>query len=85
MTELEALRHQVKQLEAQLIEQREHAYRSNLRDVQLHQKAQADADRLRAALTSVCRSMAGECTQNRLMTAGDECFHEAARALWPDV
>ena len=42
MTELEALRHQIKMLEAQLIEQREQSYRANLRDVELHQAAQAD-------------------------------------------
>lgn len=83
--QIHMLRHQVKMLEAQLIEQREQSYKANLRDVELHQKAQADADRLRAALTSVCRSMAGECAPNRLLTAGDTCFHEAARALWPDA
>ena len=42
MTELEALRHQVKMLGAQLIEQREQSYRANLRDVELHQAAQAE-------------------------------------------
>ena len=83
--QIHLLRHQVKMLEAQLIAEREQSYRANLRDVELHQAAQADADRLRAALTSVCRSMAGECTPKRLLTAGDTCFHEAAAALWPDV
>ena len=83
--QIHLLRHQVKMLEAQLIAEREQSYRANLRDVELHQAAQADADRLRAALTSVCRSMAGECTPKRLLTAGDTCFHEAAAALWPDA
>ena len=52
MTELEALRHQVKQLEAQLIDEREQAYRANLRDVELCQKAQRERDMLQAALWS---------------------------------
>lgn len=83
--QIHLLRHQVKMLEAQLVEEREQSYRANLRDVELHQAAQADADRLRTALTSVCQSMAGECTPKRLLAAGDVCFHEAARALWPDA
>ena len=85
MTELEALRHQVKQLEAQLIDEREQSYRANLRDVELHQAAQADADRLRAALLEVCRQMLGaHCTPSRMRDA-DTCWQEAARVLWPDV
>lgn len=85
MTETEHLRHQVKMLEAQLVEEREQSYRANLRDVELHQKAQADADRLRAALMSVCRAMVYECTPTKLRAAGDPCFREAASALWPDA
>jgi hypothetical protein len=85
MTELEALRHQVKQLEAQLIEERERFYRANLRDVELCQAAWKERDVLREALTSVCRAMLGACTTSRLRGAGDPCFHEAARALWPDA
>ena len=85
MTELEALRHQVKMLEAQLIEQREQSYRANLRDVELHQAAQADADRLRAALLEVCQQMLGShCTPSRIKEA-DTYWQQAGRALWPDA
>lgn len=83
--EIKLLRHQVKMLEAKLIEEREQSYRANLQDVELCQKAQADAGSLRAALMSVCRAMVHECTPTKLRNAGDPCFREAAAALWPDA
>jgi hypothetical protein len=53
--------------------------------VELHQAAQADADRLRAALLEVCRQMLGaHCTPSRMRDA-DTCWQEAAAALWPNV
>lgn len=83
--QIHMLRHQVKMLEAQLIEERERSYRANLRDVELHQAAQADADRLRAALLDVCRQMLGaHCTPSRMRDA-DTCWQQAGRALWPDA
>ena len=85
MTELEALRHQVKMLEAQLISEREQSYRANLRDVELCQKAQRERDMLQAALWSVCRAMLGNhCTPSGMRNA-DACWQEAARVLWPSV
>lgn len=83
--QIHLLRHQVKALEAQLIEEREQSYRANLRDVELCQKAQASRDQLRDALWGVCRQMLGDhCTPSRMRDA-DTCWQEAARVLWPNA